>query len=148
MDRLEGKTAVVTGAASGIGLGMTEAFANRGMRVVMADIEEGPLQAEAKRLSEANFHVTPSVTDVSSADDMRTLLEMATENYGAVQVLCNNAGVGGGGGAIWESTENDWQWVMSVNFEGVLNGLRASMRLGASPRVFTSTFRHAMPISA
>ena len=97
MDRLEGKTAVVTGAASGIGLGMTEAFANRGMRVVMADIEEGPLQAEAKRLSEANFHVTPSVTDVSSADDMRTLLEMATENYGAVQVLCNNAGVGGGG---------------------------------------------------
>lgn len=64
MDFLEGKTAVVTAAASGIGLGMTESFANRGMRVVMADIEERPLHAEAKRLSEANFQVTPCVTDV------------------------------------------------------------------------------------
>ncbi len=125
MDSLETKTAVVTGAASGIGLGMTEAFASRGMRVVMADIEAAVLDKEVERLTRANFQVTPCVTDVSSIGSVQDLMKTAIDHYGTVHVLCNNAGVSGGSGAIWETTERDWQWVMGVNLDGILNGLRA-----------------------
>ena len=126
MDSLAGKTAVVTGAASGIGLGMVEAFANRAMHVVMADVEEDILAAEAERLRQSNLEVTPCVTDVSQRSGIDSLLADAVSAYGNVHVLCNNAGVAGGSpGGIWEATDNDWEWVMGVNFNGVVHGLRA-----------------------
>jgi NAD(P)-dependent dehydrogenase (short-subunit alcohol dehydrogenase family) len=124
---LEGKTAVVTGAASGIGLGMTEAFASRGMRVVMADVEAQALEREAERLTRANFEVLPIVTDAASFESVSALADAAEARFGPVHVLCNNAGVSGGGGPrpIWAQSQKDWDWVMGVNFWGVVNGLRA-----------------------
>ena len=94
MEQLVGKTAVVTGAASGIGLGMTEALTARGMKVVMADIQEEMLATEAARLSRENRQVLPKVTDVSQQNGIDALLEAATNTFGNVHVLCNNAGVG------------------------------------------------------
>jgi len=127
MQSLEGKVAIVTGAASGIGLGMTEAFASRGMKVVMADVEAQALEREADRLTRANFEVFPVVTDTSSFESVTALADAAEARFGLVHVLCNNAGVAGVGGGqpIWAQTQNDWDWVMGVNFWGVVNGLRA-----------------------
>jgi len=127
MKSLEGKVAVVTGAASGIGLGMTEAFASRGMKVMMADIEEDALEHEAGRLIRANFEVAPQVVNVASFESVERLAQAAEARFGPVHVLCNNAGVSGGGGGrpIWAQTPTEWDWVMGVNFYGVVNGLRA-----------------------
>jgi NAD(P)-dependent dehydrogenase (short-subunit alcohol dehydrogenase family) len=127
MQALEGKVAVVTGAASGIGLGMTEAFASRGMKVVMADVEDEALAREAERLTRANFEVEPVRVDVTSLESVTRLADAAEARFGPVHVLCNNAGVAGVGGGqpIWAQTQNDWDWVMGVNFWGVVNGLRA-----------------------
>jgi NAD(P)-dependent dehydrogenase (short-subunit alcohol dehydrogenase family) len=127
MQSLEGKVAVVTGAASGIGLGMTEAFASRGMKVAMADVEEGALEREADRLTRANFEVAPFVVDVSSFEAVDALADQAEARFGKLHVVCNNAGVSGGGGPrpLWAQSQNDWDWVMGVNFWGVVNGVRA-----------------------
>ncbi|HXQ11782.1 MAG TPA: SDR family NAD(P)-dependent oxidoreductase [Caulobacteraceae bacterium] len=128
MKTLEGKVAVVTGAASGIGLGMTEAFASRGMKVVMADVERDALEREADRLTRMNLEVAPQLTDVSSYEAVEALADAAERRFGRVHVLCNNAGVSGGGGGprpIWAQGQKDWDWVMGVNFWGVVNGLRA-----------------------
>ncbi|HEY3796762.1 MAG TPA: SDR family NAD(P)-dependent oxidoreductase [Caulobacteraceae bacterium] len=127
MQSLEGKVAVVTGAASGIGLGMTEAFASRGMKVMMADVEADALMRAADHLSRTNAEVAPLVTDVSSYESVAALADAAEARFGKVHVLCNNAGVSGGGGGqpIWAQSQNDWDWVMGVNFRGVVNGLRA-----------------------
>jgi NAD(P)-dependent dehydrogenase (short-subunit alcohol dehydrogenase family) len=126
MQVFQGKVAVVTGAASGIGLGMTEALASRGMKVVMADVEEAALMKEAERLTRANFEVDPQLADVSSYASVERLAAAATARFGKVHVLCNNAGVSGGGGKpIWAQSQADWDWVMGVNFWGVLNGVRA-----------------------
>jgi NAD(P)-dependent dehydrogenase (short-subunit alcohol dehydrogenase family) len=124
---LEGRVAVVTGAASGIGLGMTEAFASRGMKVVMADVEAPALEREAERLSRANFEVDPQLVDVASFESVERLADAAEARFGAVHVLCNNAGVSGAGGGqpIWALSQPDWDWVMGVNYWGVVNGLRA-----------------------
>ena len=127
MQSLEGKVAVVTGAASGIGLGMTEAFASRGMKVAMADVEEDALEREAARLSRANFEVAPFVVNVASFEAMDALADRVEAWFGHFHVVCNNAGVSGGGGGlpIWAQSQNDWDWVMGVNFWGVVNGVRA-----------------------
>jgi NAD(P)-dependent dehydrogenase (short-subunit alcohol dehydrogenase family) len=127
MKSLEGKVAVVTGAASGIGLGMTEAFASRGMKVAMADVEEDALEREAARLSRANFEVAPFVANVASFEAMEALADRVEAWFGNFHVVCNNAGVSGGGGPrpIWAQSQNDWDWVMGVNFWGVVNGMRA-----------------------
>ena len=127
METLHGKVAVVTGAASGIGLGMTEAFASRGMKVVMADVEAAALSRQADRLTRNNFEVAPEVTDVASYDSVTRLAQAAIARFGKVHVLCNNAGVSGSahGQPIWSQSQADWDWLMGVNFWGVLHGLRA-----------------------
>jgi NAD(P)-dependent dehydrogenase (short-subunit alcohol dehydrogenase family) len=128
MKTLEGKVAVVTGAASGIGLGLTEAFASRGMKVVMADVERDALEREADRLTRMNLEVSPQIVDVSSYEAVAGLADAAEARFGRVHVLCNNAGVSGGGGGprpLWAQGQKDWDWVMGVNFWGVVNGLRA-----------------------
>lgn len=128
MRELGGKVAVVTGAASGIGFGLAERFTAEGMKVVMADIEEGALDDAAGRLAAAGADVLPVVADVSDPDSVAELAARAFERYETAHVLCNNAGVSGGGGRpVWELDERDWDWVLGVNLKGVIHGVRAFM---------------------
>ena len=122
-----GRVAVVTGAASGIGLGLATRLAAEGMRVVLADVEAPALTAAARQLATAGADVLPVVTDVSSLAAVESLRDAALERYGAVHLLCNNAGVGGPHGPIWECPPGEWDWVLGVNLGGVINGLRAFM---------------------
>ena len=124
-----GRVAVVTGAASGIGLGLCERFAADGMRVVMADVEESELRDQAARLSGHGATVLPVVTDVSGAEQVESLRDRAVAAFGAVHLLCNNAGVGGPHGPLWEISRGDWDWVLGVNLGGVINGIRAFVPL-------------------
>lgn len=124
-----GRVAVVTGAASGIGLGLCERFAAEGMRVVMADIEEPALAEAAAKLSGEGATVLPVQTDVSSAEQVADLRDAAVRAFGAVHVLCSNAGVGGPHGPLWQVTAGDWEWVLRVNLGGVINGVRAFVPL-------------------
>ena len=122
-----GRVAVVTGAASGIGFGMAERFAAEGMKVVLADVEEPALSAAAGKLTAQGGDVLPVRTDVSSADEVTALREEAMRAFGAVHLLCNNAGVGGPHDPLWLVSPGDWEWVLRVNLGGVINGIRAFM---------------------
>jgi len=128
MHQFEGKVAVVTGAASGIGFAMAERFAQEGMHVVLADVEAPALEAAVTRLRQAEHDVLGVVTDVSKAESVEALAQRAFDTYGKVHVLCNNAGVAGTGGSsgpVWEKTSRDWQWAFGVNYWGVVNGIQA-----------------------
>jgi NAD(P)-dependent dehydrogenase (short-subunit alcohol dehydrogenase family) len=124
MKDLKGRTAVVTGAASGIGFALCERFASEGMRVVMADVEADALESARQKLADAGFEVIAVPTDVSDADAVGELARTSVEKFGKVHVLCNNAGVFAGG-RIWESPITDFEWVLGVNLWGVLHGIRA-----------------------
>lgn len=122
-----GKTAVVTGGASGVGRCLCEVFAAAGMNVVMADIEEAALQRAAAELRERGYEVTGIQADVSSAASVDALAQQSAARYGNIHVLCNNAGVGikEAQRRIWSLTPNDWTWGFGVNVMGVANGIRA-----------------------
>jgi NAD(P)-dependent dehydrogenase (short-subunit alcohol dehydrogenase family) len=123
MEKLQGKTAVVTGAASGIGLALCEAFAAEGMCVVMADVDRARLREAADHItSEAD--ILAVATDVTRYDAVTALADAATERFGAVDVLCNNAGVTVPGRA-WELTLDEWRWILDVNLWGVVHGIKA-----------------------
>ena len=124
MKDLKGKVAVVTGGASGIGRAMAERFAAEGMKVVLADIEEGALARAESEMRAAGGTVASKRTDVSQGEDVEALARFAVDTFGAVHVLCNNAGVGVGGNS-WQQTEADWEWVLGVNLWGVIHGIRA-----------------------
>ena len=124
-----GRVAVVTGAASGIGLGLAERFAAEGMHVVMADVEEPALSKAASQLLERGASVLPVVTDVADRAAVEALRDTAVSAFGAVHVLCNNAGVGGPHGPLWECPPAEWDWVLGVNLGGVINGVGAFMPL-------------------
>jgi NAD(P)-dependent dehydrogenase (short-subunit alcohol dehydrogenase family) len=121
VDKLTDKVAVVTGAASGIGFALCEAFAAAGMRVVLADIDPAALEAAAERLG---GDVLAVPTDVTSWDAVDELEARAVERFGNVHVLCNNAGVQLPGVA-WEFTRAEWEWVLGVNWGGVVHGIRS-----------------------
>jgi NAD(P)-dependent dehydrogenase (short-subunit alcohol dehydrogenase family) len=122
---LKGKVAVVTGGASGIGRGMAEIFLERGMKVVLADIESASLASTVDQLGASGGEVVGVECDVSSADSVERLRDETLTRFGAVHVLCNNAGVAGsGGGTTWEAPQADWDWVMGVNLMGVIYGIR------------------------
>ena len=128
MEQFEGKVAVVTGAASGIGLGMARRFAREKLRVVLADIEAPALEEARAELEKSGAEVLAVRTDVSSADAVQELAQRAHEAFGKVHILCNNAGVAGGAGGlggIWHANDKDWQWVLGVNLMGVVHGLQA-----------------------
>ena len=123
MKKFADRVAVVTGAASGIGLALTERFVAEGMKVVMADIEAGALAAASQRLERDGATVLPIRIDVSQPGDVERLADETYTAFGAAHVVCNNAGVAVIG-AIHEHTLADWQWVINVNLWGVIHGVR------------------------
>jgi NAD(P)-dependent dehydrogenase (short-subunit alcohol dehydrogenase family) len=124
MQELRDRVAVVTGGASGIGFGLASAFAAQGMKIVLADIEAPALSDAVGKLEAAGAEVLGVRTDVSDAEQVQSLADDAVRRFGAVHVLCNNAGVGGGG-LSWEAPLDMWEWVLGVNMWGVINGVRA-----------------------
>jgi NAD(P)-dependent dehydrogenase (short-subunit alcohol dehydrogenase family) len=127
MRDFDGRVAVVTGAASGIGFALAEKAAQEGMKVVLADVEEKALDGAVQKLRRQEFDVIGVLTDVSKAESVEALARKTLGIYGGVHLVFNNAGVAGAGGAtaIWDATPRDWQWVFGVNFWGVVNGVRA-----------------------
>ena len=126
MQRLEGRVAVVTGAASGIGRAMAERFAKEGMRVVLADVEEPALDKTVGELRADGLEVTGVPTDVRKYESVEALRDATLAGFGAVHVVCNNAGIGAGAeGPIWEHELNDWRWALEVNLWGVIHGINA-----------------------
>ncbi|AJT67936.1 1-deoxy-11-beta-hydroxypentalenate dehydrogenase [Streptomyces lydicus] len=120
-----GQVAVVTGAASGIGLAMARRFAADGLRVVLGDVEEEPLRAAADGLVAEGAEVLARTVDVGVREEVAALADAAYDAFGAVHVLCNNAGVGSGAeGRMWEHEPNDWKWAFAVNVWGVFHGLQ------------------------
>ena len=118
--------AVVTGGAGGIGRAMGERFARAGMRVVLADVEEGALDEAVRALRSRSLEVTGVVTDVTSYESVAALRDSTLERYGGVNLVCNNAGIGAGAeGALWEHELNDWRWAFGVNVYGVIHGINA-----------------------
>lgn len=128
MEELAGRTAVVTGAASGIGLATARALAQEGMNVVLADIEEGALQKAEAELSGAGHDVLAVRTDVSKWDDVQRLAERTIERFGAVHVVHNNAGVLAGG-PVEQLSLADWEWVLGVDLWSVIYGVKAFVPL-------------------
>ena len=122
---LKERVAVVTGGASGIGRGMAEAFLEQGMKVVIGDVETAALDQTVAELKAAGGEVAGTVCDVSIQDSVDAMAKFALDTYGAVHVLCNNAGVAGQAGPTWERSIEDWNWVMGVNLTGVLHGIRS-----------------------
>ena len=150
MDELTGKVAVVTGAASGIGKALTHRFADRGMKVVLADIGEAALAEAEGTLRDGGAEVIGVVTDVSEAESVDALARKTIEHFGAVHLVCNNAGVGGADGSpAWKVPLSEWAWVLGVNFYGVLHGMRSFLPMmveaGEGHMVNTASFAGLRP---
>lgn len=124
MKEFRNKVGVITGAASGIGRAIAERCVQEGMNVVLADIEELALAETEADMKAAGANVMAVLTDVSKASEVEALALRTLDAYGAVHLLCNNAGVAAGS-TVWESTPNDWEWVLGINLWGVIHGLRA-----------------------
>ncbi|HEX9168315.1 MAG TPA: SDR family NAD(P)-dependent oxidoreductase, partial [Roseiarcus sp.] len=122
MKDLGGKTAFVTGAASGIGLGIATALAQAGVKVMLCDIDETALDRAVKGLKQTNADVDGVKADVSLKAELKAAAETTIGRYGKVHILVNNAGVGGGGPyGAW--TDNGWEWTLGVNLMGVVWGI-------------------------
>lgn len=119
-----GQVAVITGAASGIGLAIAQHLADRGLRIVAADIDAQGLAETAKQLGSTGVEVETVRIDVSQRSDLEHLADVTFERFGAANILCNNAGVVKRG-KVWEQTDDDWEWVIGVDLWSVINGVRA-----------------------
>lgn len=122
MEDLDGRVAVITGGASGIGLAMAERFAADGMNIVIGDVEQGALDAAVAGLRESGASVVGALVDVTDPVQMTTLADAARDEFGGWHVVCLNAGVGAGG-LTWEVDRADWKWVLDVNLWGIINGI-------------------------
>jgi len=131
MKDFKGKTAVVTGGASGIGRAMAELFLARGMQVVLGDIEQQALDATVAALSAGGGQCIGVVADVARPEDVQRLADAALAAFGAIHVACNNAGVFAGG-LLWEQSLADYQWQLGVNVWGVINGIRTFVPIMAA----------------
>jgi NAD(P)-dependent dehydrogenase (short-subunit alcohol dehydrogenase family) len=132
MEHLGGRTAVVTGAASGIGLAVAEAFVDARMRVVMADVDEDNLRSQAARLADRGAEVLAVTADVRDPDAVERVGAAAVERFGKLHVAVNNAGVVNGGYS-WEIPLEDWHRVLDVDLWGVIHGIRSFV-----PRILAS----------
>jgi NAD(P)-dependent dehydrogenase (short-subunit alcohol dehydrogenase family) len=128
MKEFRNKVAVITGAASGIGRAIADRCAQERMKVVLADVEVGALAKAEASMKAAGATVLAVRTDVSQAKDVEALAQRTLDSFGAVHLLCNNAGVGTEA-PIWESTIAEWEWVMGVNLWGVIHGVRVFVPL-------------------
>lgn len=129
MQQLEGKTAIVTGAASGIGLGMARAFAREGMAVVLCDIRGDRLDAALAEVRALGAKAIAFVTDVSDRASVRDAGDAAVKAFGALHVACNNAGVTIHGRSVAELTPQEWDWSIGVNLYGAIHGLEIFLPL-------------------
>jgi NAD(P)-dependent dehydrogenase (short-subunit alcohol dehydrogenase family) len=123
MKTFQGRTAVITGAASGFGLEASRIAARLGMNIVMADVQQDALDAAAAEITALGVPVLPFRLDVAKAAEVEALGAATFERFGAPHFVFNNAGVGAGG-LIWETTLKDWEWVVGVNLMGVAHGIR------------------------
>lgn len=123
MKEFKDKVAVVTGGASGIGRAMAERFAAEGMKIVLADIEQDTLDSAESEMKAKGSAVLAVRTDVSRAEDVEALAKRTIDAFGAVHVVCNNAGVAVGG-LSWQQTTKDWEWFLGANLWGVIHGIR------------------------
>jgi NAD(P)-dependent dehydrogenase (short-subunit alcohol dehydrogenase family) len=124
MKELQGKVAVVTGAASGIGRALADRFVAEGTKVVLADVENAALEDAAAELIRAGGQVIAVRTNVARAEEVENLVQQTIDTFGAVHVLCNNAGVYMRANT-WEYSLADWQWVLGVDLWGVIHGIRS-----------------------
>lgn len=125
MQDFEGRVAVVTGAASGIGRGLAEAFAAEGMKLVLADVRREALGTTADALRESGARVESVLTDVADPAAVDALARRTIEAYGAVHVLCNNAGVASSSSLLWEAPLEEWKWHLDVMVMGAVHGIRS-----------------------
>ncbi len=123
MKDFQGKVAVITGGASGLGRAMAERFARAGMSIVLADVEPNALAKAEAEMKAAGAKVIGVRTDVSKAAEVEALAQKTLAAFGAVHLLANNAGVAEGGN-VWDNTVADWEWVLGVNMWGVIHGVR------------------------
>ena len=128
MKDFKDKVAVITGAASGIGRALADRCVQEGMKAVLADVEAEPLAKAEASLKASGATVLAVQTDVSQVRDVEALAQKTMEAFGAVHVLCNNAGVGTEA-AVWESTLAEWEWIVGVNLWGVVHGVRVFVPL-------------------
>jgi len=128
MQSVEGRVAVVTGAASGMGLGMVQSFAEAGMRVVAADLRADALDGAVATLRAQGHDVIGVPTDVSKLSDVEALASATMDAFGAVHVLCNNAGVGMFS-RLANTSIDDWEWVIGVNLWGPIYGIKVFLPL-------------------
>src|SRR6266511_914138 len=122
LQELDGKVAVITGGGSGIGAALARACAAEGMRVVVVDVNEERATTVAAELPPGT--AAARAVDVSDADSVQALADFAFDTFGAVHLLCNNAGVSPAG-RVWDFTDDEWRWLLGVNVRGVANGLRS-----------------------
>lgn len=125
MKQLEGKTAVVTGAASGMGLAMARRFARAGMKVVLSDIDEAKLSLEVDDIRRLGAEVIAVVADVSEEDQNHALFDATIDAFGTANVVCLNAGVQGSIGRSWSLSKADYDWTLGILLQGVIHGVRA-----------------------
>lgn len=123
---LRGKTAVVTGGAGGIGRALGRRFGREGMKVVLADVLADPLDEATRALQDEGIEAVGVIADVTDYDSVEALAKAALERFGAVHVVCNNAGTGAvSEGYLWEHDLADWRWGIDVNVLGVIHGIKA-----------------------
>ena len=125
MELEAGQVAVVTGGASGLGLAMAHEFAARGLSVVLGDVEQGALDDAVIAVEKTGVPVLGVPTDVRLPDQVDALAAATIDRFGRVDLICNNAGVATMSGPTWEVPLEDWQWVLEVNLNGVVNGIRS-----------------------
>jgi NAD(P)-dependent dehydrogenase (short-subunit alcohol dehydrogenase family) len=125
MQELTDKVVAITGGASGIGRALADAFGGAGMRVALADIEAGPLDAAVAELATGGIDAAGWVCDVSDDEQVHAFAAATFERFGTAHIVCNNAGVGGAGGLTWEVPLAGWEWTIGVNLMGVVHGIRA-----------------------
>jgi NAD(P)-dependent dehydrogenase (short-subunit alcohol dehydrogenase family) len=123
MKTFTGRVAVITGAASGLGRALAAAFGAQGLKLVLADVDEAALERAGGELRAQGIPVAAQPTDVSQGEAVERLARAALDAFGAVHIVCNNAGVAPLG-VVWENAEADWRWALGVNLWGVIHGVR------------------------